>query len=535
MSGETIQLDADSISFEESTGIATAEGNVRINNGDVRLFAPFIEYDSNTQQIRALSSSEGSVTFVMAGDRLSGERLDYNIESGRGTMTRPNGRVDLFYVRGGVIEVTPSQTISGDSASSELEKFDAVWSEVSLTTCSEPHPHYRLEAKQVSVISGKKIVIKQPKVYLGDTLIFIYPFDYLILLDEHHKRRNSPLFPRIGYESDKGVGLGLSGGWAWESGEINLGIIGWTEDIWEGEALLTQEILDGLSIYGGVRRSYFDYDDTTDWRPLWGLSFRRDGWSFDAGWRQRELVSVEKSAGSDSKYVLWRKPEVNIVSPWFEDRAVGGSFRLMATWGRYEDATSGTSPTVERLGAGVQIYGEPAIGSDRFQPFYNALYWHRGYDAEALDSDQQDLLDAVVGVRWKLGSFDFMTAYLRRWSWGRSPMVWDDYEDREDIYQEINYRFKADEHDTSWMFGVRGAYSIMEDDLAEMLYSVKYDLPCMLWEAVFRDDKRQNGDDWLGLKLTIKAYPDSGIRLTGSDIFDPVRAPDQLVPNLGER
>jgi LPS-assembly protein len=261
------------------------------------------------------------------------------------------------------------------------------------------------------------------------------------------------------------------------------------------------------------------------------LSFRRAGWSFDAGWRQRELISVEKSAGNDTKYILWRKPEVNIVSPWFEDRAAGGVFRMMATWGRYEDATSAASSTVERLGTGLQVYGEPGAGNDRFQPFYNALYWHYRYDDDALD--HQSLLDAVVGVKWKVGSFDLMTAYLRRWSWGRSPMAWDDYDDREDVYQEISYRLDTKKQNTSWLFGVRGAYSIMEEDLAEMVYSVKYDLPCMLWEAVFRDDRRQNGDDWFGLKLTIKAYPDSGVRLMGSDIFDPVRAPDQLVPSMG--
>jgi LPS-assembly protein len=528
--GENIQLDADVISFEESTGIATAEGNVRINNGEVRLFAPFVEYDSNGQQVRALSSEEGSVTFVTAGKRLSGERLDYNVAERSGIMTMPNGRVDSFYVRGEAIEVMPSRMASGDVSGNEIEDFDAIWSGASLTTCSDPHPHYRLESKRVSVIAGKRVIIKQPKVFLGDTLVFTYPFDYIIWLDEHDKRKNSPIFPKIGYESDKGAGLGFSGGWGWESGTIDLSVIGWTEDIWEGEAFITQEIWDGLSIYGGVRRSYDDTIDDTKWRPSWGLSYRKAGWSLDAGWRQRELLSVEKNAGYDSKYVLWRKPEVNIVSPWFDDRAAGGWFRLMTTWGRYEDATSGPAPTVERLGAGLQIYGEPSVKGGGLQPFYNAVYWHYRYDGDA--SEEQSLLDAAVGVRWNLGSFNLTTAYLRRWSWGDSPMAWDDYDDREDIYQEISYSIKTERPDTSWKLGVRGAYSVIDDDLTEMVYSAQYDLSCMLWEAVFRDDLTSDGDDWLGLKLTIKAYPDSGIRLMGNDIFDPLTAPDDLVPKL---
>ncbi|MEG1824704.1 MAG: hypothetical protein RR501_07995, partial [Cloacibacillus sp.] len=41
-------LDADEVSYGENTGLATAEGNVKITNKQVRLFAPYAEYDANT-------------------------------------------------------------------------------------------------------------------------------------------------------------------------------------------------------------------------------------------------------------------------------------------------------------------------------------------------------------------------------------------------------------------------------------------------------------------------------------------------------
>ena len=47
---DTIQLDADSIAFEEGSGVAIAEGNVRIHNSEMRLFAPYVEYDSARHQ-----------------------------------------------------------------------------------------------------------------------------------------------------------------------------------------------------------------------------------------------------------------------------------------------------------------------------------------------------------------------------------------------------------------------------------------------------------------------------------------------------
>ncbi|MDR3331016.1 MAG: hypothetical protein LBT08_00165 [Synergistaceae bacterium] len=528
-----IQLDADSISFEESNGIATAEGNVRISNGEIRLFAPYVEYDSDGQQVRAFSSPEGSVTFVSGGNRLSGERLDYNVATRSGVLTRPYGKVESFYVRGESIEVMPAR--DGKSAGSdtsrdgELEELEAHWSRASLTTCGAQHPHYRLEAREVTVIPGKRVVIRKPSVYLGDTMLFSYPFDYVVRLDEHAKRGRQSLFPRVGYESDKGVGLGFSGGWGWETGTLDVGAIGWSEEIWEGEAFLTQDIWNGMSVYGGLRREYDKDRDSTEWRPSWGLELERGGWHVEAGWRQKELLTVEKQAGLDHRYILWRKPEVNILSPWFNDPAAGGYYRLMATWGRYEDATFGAAPTVERTGAGIQTYGEFASPNENFQPFYNALYWHYKYDGAS--GDEQRLLDAVIGARWKLGVFEMESAYLRRWSWGSSPMAWDDYDDREEIYHEVGYRIPTKKPDTSWKIGVRGAYSIIDEELAEMIYKVDYDMHCMLWEAVYRDDRRGD-DDWFGLKLIIKAYPESGVRLSGNDVFDPAKAPDGLVPDL---
>ncbi|MDR1885860.1 MAG: hypothetical protein LBQ56_06255, partial [Synergistaceae bacterium] len=518
-----VELDADKISFEESTGIATAEGNVRINNGDVRLFAPYVEYDSNGQNVRALSSPEGSVTFISAGRKLNGERLDYNIETGTGRLTQPNGRVESFYVRGEVIEVKPAKgrPVSGDSGG-EFGDLEALWLDASLTTCSEPHPHYRLESSRVSVIPGRRVVIKQPRVYLGETLLFKYPFDYFVMLDSHSRRRTQPLFPRVGYESDKGAGLGLSGGWGWETGMLNLDVIGWSENIWEGDALLTQDLWGGLSAYARMLRSYDDDRRETRWRPSWGLEYNNAGWRAEVGWKERELVSIEKSSGVDEKYVLWRKPEFNIVSPWFDDPAVGGFFRLMATWGRYEESASENRSPVERAGAGVQIYGEPGSRTAMFRPFYNATYWHYSYDGDV--SAEQRLVDVAAGVKWGFGALDFESAYVRRWSWGDSPMAWDDYDEREEVYQEIGYRIPTKREDTSWRLGLRGAYSIIDEELAEMVYKMEYDMHCMLWEAVFRDDLKAD-DDWFGLKLTIKAFPDSGVRLSGNDIFEPAKTP----------
>ena len=527
-----IMLDADKISFEESTGVATAEGNVRIDNKEIRLFAPYVEYDSQTQQVKAYSSPEGSVTFLAAGKRLSGEKLDYNITTRHGMLMQPSGKIDAFYVKGEFLEVKPVSEVTTvrtrKTWDGTIEDVAAFWNQASLTTCDEPKPHYRLEAKSVTVIPDRSVVIKKARVYLGERMIFSYPFDYYVPLGEQSKRSRQSLFPKIGYESSKGAGLGVTGGYGWESGMLGLEVIGWSDGIWEGDAVLEQDIGRDLILFGNLKRSYDKDADATLWRPSWGLEYTPPGgWQFELEWAQRELLSVEKRAGADTRYVVWKDPEFNIISPWFDDKAVGGYYRFFGSWGRYEDATHGRLPKVERAGIGVQAYGEFRSNRDNFRPFYNAIYWYYDYDSDI--SDRQEILDAVLGVRWKLGELDMETAYLRRWSWGNSPMEWDDYDDREDIYQQISYRLPTGSRKLSWILGVRAAYSLKEEALQEMVYKVAYDQHCLLWEAQYRDD-RHGDDDWFGLKLTIKAYPESGVRLSGSELFEPAQAPNELVP-----
>lgn len=525
-----INLNADKITFEEDTGIATAEGDVSVLNKDLRLFAPYIEYDSEKSQLKALSTQEGQVTFISGSRRLSGERLDYDIATKRGLLTHPNGKVEEFYIRGEAIEVMPVSDVTKKRWTEGVSSEDLAgrWLGAVATTCPKSQPDYRLEAKQITVVPGKRIVVKKPRVYLGERMVFAYPFDYIIPLNQDERRKRGSLFPKVGYESQKGAGLGVSGPFAWETGSLNLEVIGWTEGMWEGDVRLEQDIRPGLTAYGGISREYDKDRDITLWRPNWGLDYDWRGWRMNVGWAQRELVKVEKAAGRDSKFVVWRQPEVSLLSPWFEDRAVGGRFRVFGSWGRYEDATNGHAQSIERTGLGIQTTGEFGHSArENFQPFYNALYWYYSYDTS--NTSDQQILDAVAGIRWHAGDFKMETAYLRRWSWGNSPMQWDDYESREEIYQSVDIRFPAKGEDRWWNLGVRGAYSFDRSELAEMVYKVGYELDCMRWDLVYRD-QRSWGDNWVGLHLTIKAYPDTSLRLAGDEIFEPSKAPDSLIP-----
>jgi LPS-assembly protein len=519
-----IRLDADSISYEESAGIAVAEGNARVTDGELWVTAPRMEYYSMSQSVTAFASPSERVVLFTEGKRVEGDRLDYDLAARRGTMTRPDGKVDLYYVKGSAVDIMPKSETparrekSGDDAAEENEELAALWKDAVCTTCGLSHPHYRLEAKSVTVYPGDKMILHRARVYIGRFLAMASPFDITISLKED--RAGQKIFPKFGYDSEKGTGLGISGGVGWRGGSLALELIGWSEGIFEMDALAVHQIAAGLSVYGGMRRAYDKDLNEAAWRPRWGASYAWRGWTLSAGWTKHELLSVERRAGEVSRYELERKPEIGLYSPWYDDGIAGGRFRVFGLWGNYRDTQWGTSDSYSRTGLGFQITGEPWARKG-FTPFYNATYLHFNYDDDVFDS--QEVLDARLGLLFEAGNFDFSTAYLRQWVWGRSPLRWDNYGDRDELYQEIGFRVPTKNSDYSWKLGLRAAYDIADAELAEMVYKVSYQHHCLVWDAVFRDDVRGD-DDWIGLNLSVRDLPHGGFRLFGdsdNDVSDP--------------
>lgn len=168
---------------------------------------------------------------------------------------------------------------------------------------------------------------------------------------------------------------------------------------------------------------------------------------------------------------------------------------------------------------GVEARSEEDPMSDhRIKPYWRLRYLWWDYDHE---DDLQEITSANVGFTWKAGIFSMRTAYLRRWVSGKSPMDWDDYDEREELYQTISMPVKG-----KWHLSLRGGYDLRDSHLDEMVYRVIYDEHCYQWEFVYVDDMVEN-DDWAGLRLTIKVYPKQPVFLN-----DRMRKLDELETEL---
>ena len=68
MKSSEVTIDADTVNYSEKTGIATADGNVRIRNSEIYLTAPYVEYDSQNNVADAYSDHRENVVIVSGGN-----------------------------------------------------------------------------------------------------------------------------------------------------------------------------------------------------------------------------------------------------------------------------------------------------------------------------------------------------------------------------------------------------------------------------------------------------------------------------------
>lgn len=522
---EVFELDAEKLTFENETGIATAEGNVHGRGGDMQLFAPAAVYDTRLGLITASAEGDKKITLMTGEVIMDGESLEYNVNTRQGTVTQPSGKMDAIFFKGGKITVMPleeaarQKLIARVSAKATRDDTVAFWSDASSTTCDSPDPHYRLVTKKAVIFPNRKAVLKKPRVYMGEKMVFQYPFDYIIPLRE--REQTFALMPRIMYDSDRGGGLGLSGPFTWDSGQIDIQTVFWSDNIWEAILGIRQSVGRDFTLFANTNRLYNKDDKYTLWRPSWGVEYHSlNGWSAKLYESQRELLETEMRPGRDRRYNVWRSPEFTFSSPWYKI-IPAHFFNFSGIWGKYQDNVTYDNAKAERVGGRVRIYGEPKVGISFVQPFYNASYRYFHYD---IGEKSQKVTDMITGIRWHVGELNMATAYVRRWVDGRSPLTWDRYLDREDIYHQVSFSIPGTIEGEKWDILVRAGYDYVDDKLNEMVYGLSYNKHCLTWQLYAKDSRPKN-EVSVGLRFIVNAYPDQALELGEVSIFNPFGRP----------
>ena len=525
---QQVTLNADRVSFNDETGHALAEGNAVLKYNDTTIMAERIEYDADSQKVKAMPIPGEKVVLTNGSRAIKGDQIDYDLNSGEGILTGPASQLavgengEILYVYGGEINVLPWELAQERGlVKGTAQDYMIQWRNVALTTCALEHPHYRLESKQILFIPNRRVVAKKPRIYLGNTYLFTSPLDYVVQLKRRSLGYNLlPFFQRSDIRGSHG---GITGTLGWETGSLSLGVSYGRSAGFEYMAEIEQEINDDFSVLVGAEYSWDDAWREKTWRPYATLMYARNGWAAHLKWSSNEYISDKKDSYYEYKGRLDRQPELIVWAPWFRNSKFSWT-RIFATYGRYKEELYRyrAEGFEDRFGLGFRNYYEQKLGAvDLFANTEGAVLLYNGTD--------QEMLRSFIGLRYKIGAFELGTAYERQYAWGESAMLWDEYSNRRRIHQKVRFPLGREVY-----MLVRGSYDLFESMIDETLYSLQWDTDCMVWDLHYKNDRTRNGNSSVGLTITLKAFPTRGAAFGQKIEVDPFDRPLDIPNSDGQ-
>ena len=181
-----------------------ATGFVDLQFGDIRIQTDQIDvyttlHDDGTESKRIEAS--GNVVFLRGEERLAGEKLAMDLETGHGTFENAIG-----YMQPGVfVEARRIERMSADTYRIEGGHF---------TSCSQPTPRWSFSASSATLqvddhISAHNVIFRVKAVPALYIPYFMYPI-------QGDQRSTGILMPHVGYSSIRGFNMG--GGFFWAIG-----------------------------------------------------------------------------------------------------------------------------------------------------------------------------------------------------------------------------------------------------------------------------------------------------------------------------
>ncbi|MBQ7168294.1 MAG: hypothetical protein IJR63_00145 [Synergistaceae bacterium] len=525
---EQVILNADRVSFNDETGYATAEGNAVLQYNGTTIMAERIEYDADSQKVKAMPLPGEKIHMRNGTRTLNGDQVDYDLSSGEGILTGPATRLSVgehgetLYVYGGEINVIPWDLAEERGlVKGTPQDYMLQWRNVAMTTCALDHPHYRLESKLITFIPNRRVIAKKPRVYLGNTYLFTSPFDYVVQL----KRRQlgytmNPFFNKSEIHGSRG---GITGTLGWETGSASLGFSYSRSSGLEYMLEIEQEINRDFAVRLGVEHSWDDVWKEKIWRPYATLMYNHNGWAAHLNWTHNEYISDKKDSYYEYKGRLDRKPELIVWAPWFRNSSYSWS-RIFATIGQYNETLYmlPSEGDETRYGLGIRNYAERKAGDvELFANTEGVVLLYDGTD--------QEMLRSFMGARYKIGVFELGTGYERQYAWGSSTMRWDKYSNRRRVHQRVRFPVGREVY-----LAFRGSYDLFESIVDETFYSVQWDTDCMIWDLHYKNDRTRNGNDSFGLTISLKAFPDRTAAFGQKIEVDPFDRPYDIPDNDGK-
>lgn len=188
-SGDRVIVRADDfIQFIAGGKEIIARGNVQVRHRNVVINSDGLKYVPDEE----VAHFYGNVEVQQDEQYLRGEYVRYDLKKGRATVEKARAVVTSQGVKGNVY-------LRGDSI--EMEEDVIFVHGGSLTTCNLDKPHYHLQAKELVIYPGDKVVVHNVSFWEGRIPLFYWPY---MVISLGRERESAFELPRIGYSESEG-------------------------------------------------------------------------------------------------------------------------------------------------------------------------------------------------------------------------------------------------------------------------------------------------------------------------------------------
>ena len=324
-----VLLDADTMTFDEDTGVALAEGHVLVTMGTRTVQADKIRYDSRTQE----AELEGNVHFRSEGDEFTFERIVLNIDTEQGILY--NGTIHL---------ATNNYRISSERIEKTGPRSFFI-RKGSLTTCEcDPIPDWKIDMGRARVTIDGYAVGKDVTLKIRDIPVLWLPWG---VFPVKLTRQSGFLLP--GYVHSKTIGNGVSIPWyqvinRWSDATLTL-------DAMDRRGLKTEAeyrfVLNPQS-EGKVRGAFLhDRESGRDLSRVYGENiFRYGKWSANGRW---DLASDAVYYRDFVETDLLRTARHVVSRGFLEKSGESSTLAVSAVWAKDIQEIPGVDNTVQRI------------------------------------------------------------------------------------------------------------------------------------------------------------------------------------------
>lgn len=180
-----VNLEADELTYDKTSGRYRASGNVQLTQGETEIKSRILWWDQTSSEVEA----EGDVQLISPEEELFGSKVYYNLRQGTGRIE--NGHVFLreqnLHIRGKSIE--------------RRGAFDYRVSDGTFTTCDGEVPSWKFGASRLDVTLKGYARAKNAVFYLKDIPSFYVPY---MIYPVKGERESGLLFPRVGFSDRRG-------------------------------------------------------------------------------------------------------------------------------------------------------------------------------------------------------------------------------------------------------------------------------------------------------------------------------------------